>query len=79
VMEFDISPLHFGIITIANLSIGLFTPPFGATLFVAASVSRESITRVYLRTAPFVVAGLIGTLLVTFVPALSLGILALFQ
>jgi len=78
-MEFDISPLHFGIITIANLSIGLFTPPFGATLFVAASVSRESITRVYLRTAPFVVAGLIGTLLVTFVPALSLGILALFQ
>ncbi len=78
-VNFGISPLHFGIITICNLSLGLITPPFGATLFVASGVTKEPITRIYIRTIPFIAAGLIGTLLVTYIPALSVGFLSLFK
>lgn len=44
--EFGIDPLHFGVVVIINLSIGMITPPYGITLFVASSIAERSITQV---------------------------------
>lgn len=78
-LKLGIDPLHFGIITNINLSLGLITPPFGASLFVAAGVSHVSIDRIYRRTLPFVAAGIIAILIVTYVPALSAGLVGLIK
>ena len=64
-------PVQFGIVLIANLCIGLCTPPVGACLFVSCSVGKTSIARVVPPMIPFFFAMLIGLLLVTYWPALS--------
>jgi C4-dicarboxylate transporter DctM subunit len=76
---FGIDPLHFGIITIVNLALGLITPPFGAALFVTSGVTHVPIDRIYIRTLPFVFAGIVGILLVTYFPIFSVGLLNLFK
>ena len=65
-------PVQFGIVLIANLCIGLCTPPVGACLFVSCSVGRSSIARVVPPMIPFFIAMLIGLLLITYWPTLSL-------
>ncbi len=45
-ISFGIDPLHFGVIIIINLSVGMITPPYGITLFVASSIARRRITQV---------------------------------
>lgn len=71
-IEMGISPIHFGIIMIVNLAIGMLTPPFGLNLFVASGISKMSLTSVTRGAVPFIIV-LIGTLLViTFIPQLSL-------
>ncbi len=67
-----IDPLHLGIVFCVNLIIGFVTPPFGADLFVASSISGESYGGVVKGSIPFVIAGIIGLLLVTFIPQISL-------
>lgn len=67
-----IDPVHFGIILIANLCIGLCTPPVGTCLFVGCSVGRTSIARVVPYAIPFFIAMAVAMLLITYVPALSL-------
>jgi C4-dicarboxylate transporter DctM subunit len=74
-VKLGIDPLHFGIITNINLALGLITPPFGAALFVIGGISQLPIDRIYRRTFWFVVAGIIGILIITYVPALSIGYL----
>jgi tripartite ATP-independent transporter DctM subunit len=64
-------PVQFGIVLIANLCIGLCTPPVGACLFVSCSVGKTSIARVVSPMIPFFFAMLISLLLITFWPALS--------
>jgi C4-dicarboxylate transporter DctM subunit len=44
--SFGIDPLHFGVVIVMNLSIGMITPPYGITLFVASSIAGRSITQV---------------------------------
>ncbi len=65
-------PVHFGIVLIANLCIGLCTPPVGTCLFVACGVGRTTIARVVPSAMPFFVAMLLALLLITYWPALSL-------
>jgi C4-dicarboxylate transporter, DctM subunit len=74
-LKLGIDPLHFGIITNINLALGLITPPFGASLFVIGGISQLPIDRIYRRTFWFVVAGIIGILVITYVPAFSIGYL----
>lgn len=74
-----VDPLHFGIITVTNLALGLITPPFGANLFVIAGVSRVNLTQIYKRTLPFVLAGFIGVLIITYFPVFTMGFLSLFK
>jgi tripartite ATP-independent transporter DctM subunit len=69
---FGISPVHFGIVVIFNLLIGLLTPPVGLVLFVLSSVTNVPVTRVIKGVMPFFIPMLVTLIIITFVPALSL-------
>lgn len=71
-IQLGIDPVHFGIILIANLCIGLCTPPVGTCLFLGCSVGRSNIMSVSRAMIPFYVAMVVGLLLITFVPWFSL-------
>lgn len=71
-VSIGIDPVHFGIILIANLCIGLCTPPVGTCLFLGASVGGTSIVAVTRAMLPFYVAMMAALMLITYVPALSL-------
>jgi TRAP-type C4-dicarboxylate transport system permease large subunit len=65
-------PVHFGIVLLLNLGIGLCTPPVGTTLFVGCAIGRIRIEEAVRGLWPFYLAMFLLLLLVTFVPALSL-------
>ncbi|MBP2168280.1 tripartite ATP-independent transporter DctM subunit [Erwinia toletana] len=67
-----IDPVHFGMIMMVNLGIGLITPPVGSVLFVASAVSKQKIEQVVSAMLPFYGALLFILLLITYVPAISL-------
>ena len=79
VMSFGMDPVHFGIVMIANLCIGLCTPPVGTCLFVACSVGRTTIARVIAPAIPFFIAMTIALLFITYVPWLSLWLPRVFD
>lgn len=72
VMEIGIDPVHFGIIMIVNLAIGMLTPPFGLNLFVASGISKLPLTDVTKGTVPFILVLILTLLVITFVPQLSM-------
>jgi tripartite ATP-independent transporter DctM subunit len=72
VVALGVDPVHFGIIMIANLCIGLCTPPVGTCLFLGCSVGKTTIARVVAPAIPFFIAMTIAMLFITYVPALSL-------
>ncbi|MGQ8364146.1 TRAP transporter large permease [Glaciecola sp. 1036] len=69
--ELGVSPLHFGIMMIMNLSIGLCTPPVGGVLFVGCSIGKTTITAVIKPLIPLYIAMFVCVLIVTFVPQIS--------
>ncbi len=69
-----IDDIHFGIIMIANLSIGLCTPPVGTCLFVGCSVGNTDIGKVSLKLIPYVISMIISLLIITYIPWLSLAL-----
>jgi len=71
-VELGIDPVHFGIIMIANLCIGLCTPPVGTCLFLGCTVGKSNIVAVSRAMLPFYAAMVAGLLLISYVPALSL-------
>lgn len=74
VTALGMDPVQFGIMLIANLCIGLCTPPVGACLFVSCSVGKISIAKVVAPMVPFFLAMLVSVLLITFWPALSISL-----
>lgn len=79
VSAFGVDPVHFGVIMILNLGIGLNTPPLGPVQFVAAAVAKISVWEAMKSVWPFYLAGLIVLGLVTYIPALSLWLPSLFR
>ena len=80
VTALGMSPVHFGIMIIMNLSIGTITPPVGSVLFVGCSVAKLPVDEVTKQLSPFFLAIVAGLILVTFIPALSMwlpGVLGL--
>lgn len=80
VTALGMSPVHFGIMIIMNLSIGTITPPVGSVLFVGCSVAKLPVDEVMKQLIPFFLAIVAGLILVTFIPALSMwlpGVLGL--
>ena len=72
VTSFGMHPVHFGLILVYNLCIGNITPPVGNTLFVAIKVGRTSLHRVMPYMLMYYGAILVGLLLITYIPALSM-------
>lgn len=68
---YGIHPVHLGIILIANLQIGYFTPPVGMNLFIASYRFKRSVLDLYVATIPFMLILLAVLLLITYVPFLS--------
>jgi len=79
VVHYGIDPVHFGVILILNLGIGLNTPPVGTVQFVACAVGKISVWQSMRSIWPFYGAGLVVLGLVTYVPALSLWLPHLFK
>lgn len=79
VTAFGVDPVHFGVIMILNLGIGLNTPPLGPVQFVAAAVGKITVWEAMKSIWPFYLAGLIVLGLVTYIPALSLWLPSLFR
>ena len=73
-MHFGIDPVHFGLIMVVNLAMGMITPPFGVNLFAACTVARISLDRMVKDLIPFVLVILACLMVITYVPSLSLGL-----
>ena len=73
-MHFGVDPVHFGLIMVVNLALGMITPPFGVNLFAACTVARISLDRIVGHLLPFVGVILVCLLVITYVPSLSLGL-----
>jgi C4-dicarboxylate transporter, DctM subunit len=73
-VHFGIDPVHFGLIMVVNLALGMITPPFGVNLFAACTVARISLDRMIKDLLPFVLVILACLMVITYVPALSLGL-----
>ncbi len=71
---FGIDPVHFGLIMVVNLALGMITPPFGVNLFAACTVARISFDAIVPRLLPFVLVVLGCLMVITYVPQLSLGL-----
>ena len=71
-MRFGIDPVHLGIIFLANMQIGYFTPPIGMNLFIASYRFNRSITELYRATIPFMFVLLFALIIITYVPEVSL-------
>ena len=72
VQQLGIDPVHFGLIMVLNLMIGLLHPPMGMVLFVLARVSNLSFERTTIAILPWLVPLLLSLALITYVPAISL-------
>ena len=71
-LRFGVDPIHLGIIFLANMQIGYFTPPIGMNLFIASYRFKLSITELYRATLPFMFVLIIALMIITYVPAVSL-------
>ncbi|MCX7247517.1 MAG: TRAP transporter large permease [Burkholderiales bacterium] len=71
-MHFGIDPVHFGLVMVVNLALGMITPPFGVNLFAACTVARISLDRIIKDLVPFVLVVLCCLMVITYVPAISL-------
>ncbi|MBO0902027.1 TRAP transporter large permease [Jiella sonneratiae] len=79
VKAFGMDPVHFGVILVLNLGIGLCTPPVGAVLFVGCAVARIRVVQAIRTIWPFYFAAFVVLMLVTYVPAISLWLPSVFK
>ena len=79
IAQFGIDPVHFGMIMILNLGIGLITPPVGPTLFVGCAIGKVTMEQVSKELWPFYGAMCVALLIVTYVPAVSLWLPGLMK
>ncbi|PTX44025.1 tripartite ATP-independent transporter DctM subunit [Gemmobacter caeni] len=70
--QMGVDPVHFGVIMVMNVMIGLMTPPYGLALYLGSSISGVSLGRIVRASLPFLCSNLVVLLLVTYVPAISL-------
>ncbi len=78
-MSYEINPVHLGIIFLTNLEIGYSTPPVGMNLFISCIRFDKSVITLYRAAVPFILILLIGLLVITYVPELSLWLIERFR
>ncbi|WP_319562846.1 TRAP transporter large permease [Marispirochaeta sp.] len=71
-MEYGVHPLHFALIMLVNLNIGLTTPPVGVCLFTAVPIAKCSVEKMVPKVMPFVIAEMVAVLLITYIPEITL-------
>jgi len=79
VIKLGVDPIHFGMIMLINLGIGLITPPVGPTLFVGCAIGKVTIEEVSKELWPFYGAMCMALLIITYVPAISLWLPSLVK
>jgi C4-dicarboxylate transporter DctM subunit len=78
-VQLGIDPVHFGIIMIVNLALGMCTPPMGVNLFISAQLAKVRLDQITLGILPYYAALLITLMLITYVPQLSIGLVQLLK
>lgn len=73
-ISFGIDPVHFGMVMVVNLALGMITPPFGVNLFAACAVARISLDRMTKSLLPFIGVVLACLMLITYLPWISLAL-----
>lgn len=71
-LELGVDPVHFGIIMIVNLALGMCTPPLGVNLFISAQIANIKLGQITKGMIPFYVAMLLMLLIITFIPQISM-------
>jgi C4-dicarboxylate transporter DctM subunit len=75
VVAVGVDPIHFGIIMAVNLSIGMYTPPFGLNLFASQAIFNQPLASIYRGVIPFVLINFATLMVISYVPWISLGLL----
>jgi C4-dicarboxylate transporter, DctM subunit len=75
VQAVGVNPIHFGVIMAVNLSIGMYTPPFGLNLFASQAVFDTALGRIYLGVLPFMLINFATLMIITYVPSISMALL----
>jgi C4-dicarboxylate transporter DctM subunit len=75
VVGVGVNPIHFGIIVAVNLSLGMYTPPFGLNLFSSQAIFNAPLSRIYLGVLPFLLLNFVALLIITYIPAISMVLL----
>ncbi|HBF36220.1 MAG TPA: hypothetical protein DDW50_02750 [Firmicutes bacterium] len=79
VLHIGVDPVHFGIIMMLNLGIGLLTPPVGGTLFIGSAISKISIEKLTKSLLPFYAVMVVVLILITYIPQISLFLPHIFM
>lgn len=74
---FGVDPVHLGVVFLSNLELGFLFPPVGLNLFLSSSRFKKPLPQLYRDVVPFLIILGIGVLLITYIPAMSLGVLRL--
>ena len=74
ILSLGIDPLHFGVMLIMNLCIGLCTPPVGTCLFLGCSVANTTVARMLPRLIPFYLAMILVLMVITYLPLVSVAL-----
>src|SRR5271166_3627744 len=72
VRDIGVNPIHFGIIVAVNLSLGMYTPPFGLNLFTSQAIFNAPLGRIYFGVLPFLLVNFVALMIITYVPAISM-------
>ena len=72
--HFGVDPVHFGLIMVVNLALGMITPPFGVNLFAVCTVARLSLDKIIRDLIPFVLVIVACLMVITYVPSISLAL-----
>jgi C4-dicarboxylate transporter DctM subunit len=71
-LEYGVNPVHLGVIFLTNLEIGYSTPPVGLNLFISSFRFKKPIVRLYIAALPFLIISILGLILITYFPQLTL-------
>jgi C4-dicarboxylate transporter, DctM subunit len=75
VVGVGVNPIHFGIIVAVNLSLGMYTPPFGLNLFTSQAIFNAPLSGIYLGVLPFLLLNFAALLIITYIPEISMVLL----
>jgi tripartite ATP-independent transporter DctM subunit len=78
-IAFGVEPVHLGVVFLANLELGFLFPPMGLNLFLSASRFNKPLPLLYRKAMPFLIIMSVGVLLITYVPAITTGVVALVK